>query len=48
MEDLKNKFKEIIYAGYYDDIHEYILEVRKEDLIKLLEEVLDIENLKIM
>lgn len=47
-QELKNKFKELTFAGYYDDDGSYITEILKEDLISFLTNEFEIKNLKIV
>lgn len=47
-EELKEKFKDIRYAGYYEDDHTFTIEILKEELIKFLKEEFKVDNIKIV
>ena len=48
MEELKKEFKDLTFAGYYEDDHSYTMEILKEDLIKFLKKTFEIDNIKII
>ena len=47
-EEMKKKFQNLTFAGYYDETKTYTMEILKEDLIKFLKEVFEVDNLKII
>lgn len=48
MEELEKKFKDLTFAGYYDDAHSFTVEILKEDLIQFLQDTFKIDNVKIV
>lgn len=47
-EEMKKKFQDLTFAGYYEEDKTYTMEILKEDLIKFLKEAFEIDNLKIV
>jgi len=47
-EKTKNEFKELIFAGYYDEMNKYTVEILKEQLIKFLKDKFEIDHIKII
>ena len=47
-EEMKKKFQDLTFAGYYEEDKTYTMEILKEDLIKFLKEAFEVDNLKIV
>lgn len=48
MEELEKKFKDLTFAGYYEEDHSFTVEIIKEDLIKFLQDTFKIDQIKII
>lgn len=48
MEELEKQFKDLTFAGYYEEDHSYTIEILKEDLIKFLQNTFKIDSIKIV
>lgn len=48
LEEMKKKFQDLTFAGYYEEDNTYTIEILKEDLIKFLKETFEVDNLKIV
>lgn len=46
--ETEQKLKNINHWGYYDEQHEFVLEILKEDLIKYLKQEFDVKHIKIV
>ena len=48
MEELKKQFKDLTFAGYFDETHTFTMEILKEDLIEFLKKTFEVDNIKIV
>jgi hypothetical protein len=45
---MEDKIKELLYAGYYEDDGTYTIEIKIKDLKKILCEVFNSQNIKLI